>query len=85
MKRGARKKRRNLGGNALNKKKNLFLLGNTLSNNILKKVDILYEKQDGNEQLSDTVWTGQDELLKVSAIQQDLNKLQDFPNTYWFR
>jgi hypothetical protein len=49
----------------------------------LKEVLLLHEK-DGKE-VSKRVWIGQDNVLKVSAIQQDLNKLDDLPNTFWFR
>lgn len=59
-----------------------IIIGNTYTNNLLKKVLLLHEK-DGSE-ITKEVWTGKDELLKVSAIQQDLSKL-DLPNTYWFR
>lgn len=70
---------------ALNK---LFFLytGNTLDNSdsILTKVEVLNINQQGGSEQSKQVWTGNDKLLKVSAIQQDLNKL-DLPNTFWFR
>lgn len=63
-----------------------LILGNTASSdkkNTLKEVLILHEK-NGSE-VSKQVWTGQDEISKVSAIQQDLSKLVDIPSTYWFR
>ncbi|CAO3654772.1 unnamed protein product [Mucor hiemalis] len=63
-----------------------LILGNTASiskKNNLKEVSILHEN-NGNE-VSKQVWTGQDEISKVSAIQQDLSKLVDTPGTYWFR
>lgn len=60
--------------------------GNTLDNSdsILTKVEVLNINQQGGSEQSKQVWTGNDKLLKVSAIQQDLNKL-DLPNTFWFR
>ncbi|KAG2207940.1 hypothetical protein INT47_010924, partial [Mucor saturninus] len=58
-----------------------LILGNTYKNSVLKKVLLLHEK-DGSE-VTKEVWTGEDDLLKVSAIQQNLGDL-DLPNTYWF-
>ncbi|KAI8094535.1 hypothetical protein BDF21DRAFT_96646 [Thamnidium elegans] len=55
---------------------------NTVKTSSLKKVLVLHEKE-GNE-VEEQVWIGQDELLKVTAIQQDLSKLE-VNNDYWFR
>ncbi|KAG2203249.1 hypothetical protein INT46_009163 [Mucor plumbeus] len=67
-----------------------LILGNTNENNNnkskLTKVSLLH-LNDKNQEIIQDIWTGQDELLKVSAIQQDLNKIKskDLPNTFWFR
>lgn len=48
----------------------------------LVQVDIV---QDTNKIIN--TWKGHDELLRVTAIQQDLSQLskQASPNTFWFR
>ncbi|GAA5816365.1 hypothetical protein MFLAVUS_009893 [Mucor flavus] len=59
-----------------------LILGNTVKASSLKKVLVLHEK-DGID-VQEQVWIGQDDLLKVTAIQQDLSKLE-INNDYWFR
>lgn len=57
-------------------------IGNMVKASSLKKVLVLHEK-DGID-VQEQVWIGQDDLLKVTAIQQDLSKLE-INNDYWFR
>ncbi|CAO0793151.1 unnamed protein product [Mucor circinelloides] len=66
-----------------------LILGNTNDDNNkpkLTKVSLIH-LDDKNQEVVQDVWTGQDEILRVSAIQQDLKKLKtrDLPNTFWFR
>lgn len=68
---------------------NSDLIGNTNDDNNkpkLTKVSLIH-LDDKNQEVVQDVWTGQDEILRVSAIQQDLTKLKtrDLPNTFWFR
>ncbi|KAG1094797.1 hypothetical protein G6F42_018684 [Rhizopus arrhizus] len=68
---------------------NSDLIGNTNDDNNkpkLTKVSLIH-LDDKNQEVVQDVWTGQDEILRVSAIQQDLKKLKtrDLPNTFWFR
>ncbi|KAG1438519.1 hypothetical protein G6F56_012619 [Rhizopus delemar] len=59
-----------------------MIMGNSLEKSYLKQVTLI--KNETQE--SNTVWTGHDELLKVSVVQQDLNKTQlSLPNTFLFR
>jgi hypothetical protein len=64
----------------------MLIIGNTgsISTKLLRVV-LLHSNNE--KEISKDVWSGQDELLKVSAIQQDLTKLEkkDLPNTFWFR
>ncbi|CEG80387.1 hypothetical protein RMATCC62417_14736 [Rhizopus microsporus] len=61
-----------------------FILGNSEEKDAgyLVQVDIV---QDTNKVVN--TWKGHDELLRVTAIQQDLSQLskQASPNTFWFR
>ncbi|GAA5805771.1 hypothetical protein HPULCUR_011296 [Helicostylum pulchrum] len=59
-----------------------LILGNTVKASSLKKVLVLHEKE--GKEVQEQVWIGQDDLLKVTAIQQDLSKLE-VNNDYWFR
>ncbi|KAL9555913.1 hypothetical protein MBANPS3_002131 [Mucor bainieri] len=68
-----------------------LILGNTNdddNNNkrTLTKVSLIH-LDDKNQEVIQDVWTGQDEILRVSAVQQDLTKInpRDVPNTFWFR
>jgi hypothetical protein len=68
----------------------MLIIGNTgtsSSGTKLLKVLLLHSNSDTGQEISKDVWSGQDELLKVSVIQQDLTKLekQDLSNTFWFR
>jgi hypothetical protein len=61
--------------------------GNSLneSNTRLKRVTLICDDKQG-DRITREVWSGDDALLKVSAIQQDLGKIeQDLPATFWFR
>ncbi|CAO3616158.1 unnamed protein product [Mucor fragilis] len=67
-----------------------LILGNTSDDDnnkpTLTKVSLIH-LDDKNQEVIQDVWTGQDEILRVSAIQQDLTKIKprDVPNTFWFR
>ncbi|KAF1796321.1 hypothetical protein FB192DRAFT_1406390 [Mucor lusitanicus] len=69
-----------------------LILGNTNDgdddNNkpTLTKVSLIHLDEKNQEVVQD-VWTGRDEILRVSAIQQDLTKIKpgSVPNTFWFR
>lgn len=66
----------------------MFFIGNTgTSSTKLLKVLLLNANSETGQEILKDVWSGRDEMLKVSAIQQDLTKLErkDLANTFWFR
>ncbi|RCI05494.1 hypothetical protein CU098_003465 [Rhizopus stolonifer] len=63
-----------------------LLLGNTGSTeSSLLKVSLVHAEDQGD--IEEEVWTGSDKLLRVSAVQHDLTKIdsKSLPNTFWFR
>ncbi|KAI9016313.1 hypothetical protein CLU79DRAFT_764403 [Phycomyces nitens] len=59
-----------------------LILGNRIKNASLKEVSLV--RNDNESNLTISVWTGDDEMSKITAVQQDLEQL-GLPNHFWFR